>query len=166
MTSKATGDYKAIIVVAKDKDAIIYVRHAWIKHSSPVGMVQSAYNRFEDFPVTIFGFEENSLKEFLWETFDTYSRTKGYHLPLRPINNTMAKEDRIMRLSPLIERGKIRFLKGDSDQDKLIEQLIFYGQPGIHDDGPDALEMAVRIVNQVVDLVTVIDAAEEDPHWR
>jgi predicted phage terminase large subunit-like protein len=167
MTSKMTSDDKAILTVSKDEEGIIYIRNAWIRRSSPVAFIQAVYNRYEDIHgISQVGIEENSLKDYLRDSVDNYAATKGYHLPWRPINSRMNKEDRIMRLSPLVERGKIRFVKGDSDQDKLIEQLLFFGQPGVKDDGADALEMAVQIVNRVTDLVMVVDAADNDPHWR
>ena len=46
-------------------------------------------------------------------------------------------------LSPLLERGKIRFIRGHSDQELLVEQLLFFPSRTLHDDGPDALEGAV-----------------------
>ena len=48
-------------------------------------------------------------------------------------------------LSPLLERGKIRFIRGHSDQELLVEQLLFFPSRTLHDDGPDALEGAVRL---------------------
>ena len=38
------------------------------------------------------------------------------------------------------------FEKGHSDQDLLIEQLIYILNKNIHDDGPDALEGAVSML--------------------
>lgn len=166
MTSKATSDYKAIITLSMDEDGIAYVRDAFIKRVTPYTMVAAAYSRYEEYQPIHVGFEDNALKDFLWIPFDEYAKSKGYHLPLRPITNTMNKEDRILQLSPVIERGKIRFLKGHSDQAKLIEQLIFFGQPAIKKDGADALRMAWGLVQQVGDLVMVVDAEEEDEYAR
>ncbi len=157
MGSGESSDNKAIITISRDKDGIIYVRDAFIRKTTPDGMVRAAYNRYETWHPIQIGCEENSIKEFLDTPFNNFAREKGYHLPLVKIKNTIAKEARIARLSPLIENGKIRFFRGQGDQDELIEELIFYGQPGVYDDGPDALEMAVRLSQKVADLVVAID---------
>ena len=52
------------------------------------------------------------------------------------------------RLSPYIERGMIRFQKGHSDQDLLVEQLIYFPSTTVNDDGPDALEGAVDLAEK------------------
>ena len=129
---------------------------AWIRRSTPDGMVRTAYNRYEDHRPIQVGCEENAIKEFLDTPFNNYAASAGYHLPLVKIQNSIAKEARIARLSPLVENGKIRFLRGQGDQGELIEQLVFYGQPGVNDDGPDALEMAVRLSQRVSDLVVAM----------
>jgi len=57
------------------------------------------------------------------------------------------KEGRIVgTLSYLVEHGKIVFEKGHSDQDLLVEQLIYILNKNINDDGPDALEGAVNML--------------------
>ncbi len=156
MSSGESSDYKAIVTISRDRDGIIYVRDAFIRRTPPDGMVRSMYVRYENYRPIQMGCEENAIKEFLDTPFNVAAKEKGYHLPLRKIHNTISKEARIARLSPLVESGKIRFLKGQGDQDTLIEQLIYFGQPGVHDDGPDAMEMAVRISQQVADLIVVI----------
>jgi len=52
-------------------------------------------------------------------------------------------------LSPLLERGKIRFIRGHSDQELLIEQLLYFPSRTLHDDGPDALEGAIRLAQDL-----------------
>jgi len=44
--------------------------------------------------------------------------------------------------------GKIYFIKGDSDQDLLVEQILDLLDEGINDDGPDALEMVIRSLQE------------------
>ena len=52
-------------------------------------------------------------------------------------------------LSPLLERGKIRFIRGHSDQELLVEQLLYFPSRTLHDDGPDALEGAVSLAQRM-----------------
>ncbi len=57
------------------------------------------------------------------------------------------KEARIIgTLSYLVEHQKLLFERGHSDQDLLIEQLIYILNRNINDDGPDALEGAVSML--------------------
>ena len=67
------------------------------------------------------------------------SRQAGAYIPIRGINNTTDKLGRIQRLQPLISSGTLRFSRR---QVTLLEQLRQFPM-GAHDDGPDALEMAV-----------------------
>jgi predicted phage terminase large subunit-like protein len=53
------------------------------------------------------------------------------------------KEVRIRRLSSMLERGMFRFKAGSPGAKLLVQQLQDF-PIGDHDDGPDALEMAVR----------------------
>jgi hypothetical protein len=63
------------------------------------------------------------------------------------VKHTTNKEGRIIgTLSYLIEHGKLLFEKGQSDQDLLLEQLIYILNANINDDGPDALEGAVSML--------------------
>jgi predicted phage terminase large subunit-like protein len=70
---------------------------------------------------------------------------RGQLLPVKGVTHRIAKETRVASLSPLLERGKIRFIRGHSDQELLIEQLLFFPSRTLHDDGPDALEGAVGL---------------------
>jgi predicted phage terminase large subunit-like protein len=66
-------------------------------------------------------------------------------LPIKGVTHRIAKETRVAVLSPMFERGKIRFIRGHSDQEKLIEQLLYFPSRNLHDDGPDALAAAVQL---------------------
>ena len=58
-----------------------------------------------------------------------------------------------MGLSPLVERGKVRFLmlvRRNADYNRLMEQLVFFPSPTVHDDGPDALEGAVSLLKEAM----------------
>jgi predicted phage terminase large subunit-like protein len=66
-------------------------------------------------------------------------------LPVKGVTHRIAKETRVAGLSPLMERGKIRFIRGHSDQELLVEQLLYFPSKTLHDDGPDALAAAVAL---------------------
>ena len=70
-------------------------------------------------------------------------------LPLKGVTHRVAKETRVAGLSPLLERGHIRFIRGHSDQELLVEQMLYFPSRTMHDDGPDALEGAIRLVQEL-----------------
>ena len=82
--------------------------------------------------------------------FDVVAKQMGTNKRPRGKKHTItSKDSRIgSNLSPLVERGMIRFQKGQGDQDILVEQLIYFPSTTVHDDGPDALEGAVDIAEK------------------
>jgi predicted phage terminase large subunit-like protein len=148
MESGASNDYKAIITIGIDLDGIIYVLDAFIRHCSVDTMARVGYTRYEEFNPLVMSMEENALGEFASSPFKLAAVDKKYQLPLKGIKQTIAKESRIGRISPHVERGLIRFRKGHSDQDLLVEQLIYFPSSTVNDDGPDALEGAVDLAEK------------------
>lgn len=144
------GDYKAIITVGLDwREMTIYVLDAFIRRASLDQTIAAAYNRHAEFGFLAFGVETNLFQKLLLREFDRAAQERKRYLPVREIENRLPKEARVSGLSPLVERGKIRFQRGQGDQDLLVEQLLFFPSRTVHDDGPDALEMAVRLLSQL-----------------
>ena len=148
MESGSSNDFKAIVTLGIDTDGIYYVLDAFIRHCSVDTMARVSYSRYEELHPLIISMEENALGEFAQSPFVLVSRDKKYQLPIKGIKHTIAKEARVGRLSPYVERGMIRFQKGHSDQDLLVEQLIYFPSTTVNDDGPDALEGAVDLAEK------------------
>ena len=142
-----TTDFKAIITVGLDRSTMIYyVLDAWIRHASPGEMFKAAYAANDRWGGPM-GIEENMLEDFLHEAILNYAREVGRFLPWRPVRHNTNKIGRIVgTLAYLIEHGHLRFMKGQSDQDVLVEQLIYLENQNINDDGPDSLEGAVNLL--------------------
>jgi len=64
---------------------------------------------------------------------------------MEQVKNTADKRARIESLQPMVKSGAIQFSKRFII---LIEQQMKYFPKGPHDDGLDALEMAVRLCKQ------------------
>jgi len=141
------NDFKAIVTVGLDLATMIfYCLHAWIRRASPGEMFAAAYRQHEAYGGVV-GIEENMLEDFLHEAIDHYAREAKRYLPWKGVKHTTQKEGRIIgRLSYLVEHGKLRFERGHSDQDALVEQLVYILNANVHDDGPDALEGAVSLL--------------------
>jgi len=141
------NDFKAIIAVGLDRATMhFYCLHAWIRHASPGEMFAESYSQADDYGGRV-GIEENMLEDFLHEAIYNYAKDVGRYLPWQPIKHLTNKEQRIIgTLQYLVQHNKIFFEKGHSDQDLLVEQLIYILNKNIHDDGPDGLEMAVSML--------------------
>ena len=141
------NDFKAIITVGLDREKMhFYCLHAWIRHASPGGMFRACYHQVDDYGGRI-GIEENMLEDFLHEAIYNYAKDVGRYLTWQGIKHLTNKEQRIIgTLQYLVEHGKMFFEKGHSDQDLLVEQLIYILNKNIHDDGPDGLEEAVSML--------------------
>jgi hypothetical protein len=145
--SGMSNDYKAIVTVALDPEKMLFdVVHAWIRHATVNEMIEACYRIIGEYGGTL-GIETNMLEDFLREVFNTAAIERKKYLPITEVRHTVQKEGRIIAtLSPLIEFGKLRFIRGQSNQDLLVEQLIYLLDKNVNDDGPDALEGAVSLL--------------------
>lgn len=159
------NDFKAIVTVGKDPETMtFYCLHAWIRHSSPGDMFAAAYHQHDEYHGPV-GIEENMLQDFLHEAIQAYAVKVGRFLPWRPVNHSTNKEGRIIgTLSYLVEYGKLKFLRHHSDQNVLVEQLIYILNKNVHDDGPDALEGAVSMCQGVAAAASASETQDTDYH--
>ncbi len=147
----ANADYKAIITLGLDFQSMIaYVLDAFIKRCTLEQAFDVAYSRHQEFGYQVFGVEDNLFQRLLLKEFDRIGRERKKWLPTHGVTSKVAKETRVARLSPYVEKGLIRFQRGHSDQDVLVEQLIYFPSKTVHDDGPDALEGAMKLLEDVV----------------
>ena len=142
-----TSDYKAVLTVGLERrEMIFYVLDAYIRRGTLDEALRAAFIRHEQWNYWLFGVEDNLFQKLLLREFDRLSKERGVILPVRGVTAKTAKETRISRLSALVERGQIRFCRGQGNQDLLLEQLLYFPAKTVHDDGPDALEGAVRLL--------------------
>jgi len=121
------------------------VLDAFIQKTTLEQTLRAVFNRHRERPYHLLGVEDNLFQRLLLKEFDQMGRELGVVLPIRGVTHRLAKETRVAILSPLLERKKIRFIRGHSDQEKLIEQLMYFPSRTLHDDGPDALAGAVQL---------------------
>jgi predicted phage terminase large subunit-like protein len=150
METGATSDYKAFITVGWcPQEMVFYVMDAVIQKTTLEQIMRTIYNRHEQFRYRVVGVEDNLFQRLLLKEFDRLGVERRQLLPVKGITHRIAKETRVAGLSPLLERGKIRFIRGHSDQELLVEQLLYFPSRTLHDDGPDALEGAIDLVRDV-----------------
>lgn len=139
------NDFRAVVTWSLDRETMtFYCRHAWLKKKAIGEMFAAAYDQHGAYGSESVEVEDNMLKDFLHEAIATYAKNVGAYLPWAPVHHSSNKEARIVgTCAYLWEYGKLRFLKGHSDQNRLVEQFVYLLTPSVHDDGPDAAEMAI-----------------------
>ena len=128
------------------EEMVFFVLDAIIQKTTLEQTLRAVFNRHREQSYHLLGVEDNLFQRLLLKEFDQMGRELGVFLPVKGVTHRLAKETRVASVSPLLERGKIRFIRGHSDQEKLIEQLLYFPSRTLHDDGPDALAGAVQLV--------------------
>lgn len=148
-TSKS--DYSALVAATLTGDGTIWIdsriERMDLTQISANGASFLAEHRPDEFVV-----ETNQFQELLCVTFEAECRKLNVNVPIIGVDHnasTGEKRVRIRRLTPLLAAGKIRFKRGSPGNALLVEQL--QGFPAhANDDGPDALEMAIRRLDDCV----------------
>jgi predicted phage terminase large subunit-like protein len=147
ISTNESADYKAILTVGLDcKEMIYYVLDAYIRKNSLDEALRALFVRHQDWRYWLLGIEDNLFQRLLMREVEQMGRERHITLPSRGVTQKANKETRISRLSSWVERGQIRFCPGRGDQDLLIEQLLYFPSKTVHDDGPDALEGAISLL--------------------
>ncbi len=136
------SDYSAIVTVVKDaRTGIIYVVDADIARRLPDRTIEDilAYQRRRRY--RRFAFEANNFQEFMAMELEKRSEASGTYVRVEEIKHTSDKLARIESLQPMVKNGTIQFSR---KHHTLLEQMKFFPR-GVHDDGLDALQMAVDL---------------------
>lgn len=144
-TDAKFGDYSAFAKVMLATDGNMYVdADLAIRHTSII--VDTALEIQRTFQPGYFGVEVNQFQQLLASDILTQCRNHGVLMPLYELDNRVKKEVRIRRLTPYLSQGMLRF-KGDSPGARMLVRQLRDFPCGDHDDGPDALEMAIRLIS-------------------
>ena len=108
----------------------------------------------------VFGIEANGFQELIVDE----ATAKYPLLPIQPIQNYgIHKNTRISRLSIWFQRKFFRFKRG-CKHTKLLYQMLLDHPKALHDDGPDALEGALRVLTSVSSLDTSAPEMPAEDH--
>lgn len=155
------SDYTAFVMMALTWDGMMYV-DADIERRDLSVITADAFRLGKDFRPDAFGIESVQFQELLATNIMDYSRAHGMMLPVHLIPNTENKITRIRStLTPFLSRGGFRFKSGSRGAKMLVDQLVGFPVDK-YDDGPDALEMAVRLARHVYEHgAEAVDQPEE-----
>ena len=143
------ADYSAYVTLKRHgPTALLYVDADLAKRVPPV-MVDDGIQLARIHKPHAFGVETVAFQSLLGMIFAAESKRAGLMLPIWELGNSKpSKIGRIRRLTPFLSRGEFRFKRGSPGAEMLVEQLQAF-PVAEYDDGPDALEMAWRITNEI-----------------
>jgi predicted phage terminase large subunit-like protein len=143
------GDYSAYALVGIDPGGVVYVEADLARRPTPQ-MVADGVALCLRFRPDAFGVEANQFQELLCGEFAAEFARRGVsHLVPAVIHNYTNKAVRIRRLGPWLAQYRLRFLRASPSTRLLVNQLRDF-PVGVHDDGPDALEMALRLAEDIL----------------
>jgi predicted phage terminase large subunit-like protein len=138
------GDYSAYVLLGIDATGVAYVEADLARRPTPQ-MVADGVALCARFRPTTFGVEANQFQELLCGEFASeFARQGLLHIVPAAIHNHASKLMRIRRLGPYLSQRRLRFLARSHSTKLLVDQLRDF-PAAAHDDGPDALEMALRL---------------------
>jgi predicted phage terminase large subunit-like protein len=140
--SVTKNDYSAIAIVARDKKhKVMYLIEADIKRRSLDDLLEDILAYCKRYKFVKIGFEANNFQMLLIPKFKKLLQDNKLYLDVVPIKNMTDKVRRILGLLPYFKSGQLQLSRNFR---LLLEQLQFFPRAK-YDDGPDAVEMVVRL---------------------
>lgn len=128
----------------------VYYVDADIQRRTADKLADDGVNMFYSHKPDVFGCEANGFQQLMRLAYLNSCRVSGRPaFPVAQIQNNENKEVRIKRLGPYLAAKLIR-IRNTAGGQMLYQQLRSFGISDAHDDGPDALEMALRLLRAYV----------------
>ncbi|MDB5336644.1 MAG: hypothetical protein JWN70_2263 [Planctomycetaceae bacterium] len=147
-TESKFGDYSAFVMMLVGLDGTLYVDADLERRNTSV-IVEDSLMIQRRFQPHGFAVETNQFQSLLAGEMFRRANETGLYMPIFGINNTANKLVRIRGLTQYLAMGKLRF-KGDSPGARLLVEQLRDFPLADHDDGPDALEMAIRMAGALL----------------
>lgn len=148
------SDYAAFVAVAVGHDGRFYI-NARIDRLDASKIVNEGIRWMKSIKPDVFGCETVLFQKLLLTMFEPHLHEIGLTVhDIKGINNNMGsrykdqKLSRIRRLTPYLAEGLLRFVKSPGTA-LLLEQLRGFPAHKFKD-GPDALEMAIRLARELL----------------
>lgn len=146
------SDTSSIFAIAKDLiTGYMYIVIADIAKRKPDLIIEDAIENSRRLkreykrPYYKFGVETVQFQYYFAEIMRQKSAEVGEYLPIVEINSVQNKDTRIQSLQPFVKNGYIKFSKKHKT---LLKQMFEYPM-GKNDDGPDGLQMGVKLALDV-----------------
>jgi predicted phage terminase large subunit-like protein len=158
--NKARRDPCALIVIAKALTGKMFCLEAIIEYLNPDRMINRMVELGKQYAFTQFGVESVQFQALFASDAARESAAASVYLPIVPVPQRANKLLRIQSLQPDISNRYVMFPK--NGQTKLKVQLRD-APKATHDDGPDALEIALRLAKAWIGLEST-GHTEADTH--
>jgi predicted phage terminase large subunit-like protein len=130
-----------------DYQGVLHVEADLARRATPE-MVAAGVETCRTFRPDAFGVETNQYQELLAAEFEAeFARQSIVGIQPWSIDNRVNKQVRIRRLGPYLSARRLRFR--DTPGTRLLVEQLREFPVGDHDDGPDALEMAIRLAGDL-----------------
>ncbi len=141
------GDNSAIITIVKNQvDGRLYLLDADITKRKPDAILSDIIEFHRIRGYDRFAFETNQAQEFMGTQLETRASEQGRPLCVVPVHhNKVDKIGRIQTLQVVLKTGMLLLSRRHLT---LLEEMRCFPK-GRHDDGLDALEMAVKLAQEV-----------------
>ncbi len=146
------SDYKGVVLLGRIGSQLD-VLWCWVRQAA-AAMVKAHYDCYERIQAAGASsrdyMEANFLQDLLLDEYQAEGNVRNYQLPIRPDKRSKPdKYTRIENLEPLWQRGNLRFNEAERKSvDMLTLRDQFLAFPTGHDDGPDAVEGAVSLLQR------------------
>lgn len=148
-------DYAAIVTVGRTRitadspEAFLEVIDARLTKKLPDKQIDLLLDVYEELGPSIIAAEENMYKNLLKSNIERQGRERKLFPPIKAVTQSQNKVSRIMSLQPIAAAGTLRFARHLLKScPELFEQFDEFPNPSAHDDGPDAVEGAVRLLEK------------------
>jgi len=148
----AQSDYSAIVILDYDAaDQTFWVRLCDMQRRRPQKLVSDYLDLWQAWQPDRHATEDEGAQELLVPIFDTEVKARGLSyqaIPRLQSSGGVPKVQRIKRLSPLMEYGRLRWADDGPHRDLRRQAENWGGTPNETDDALDALEGATRLVSE------------------
>lgn len=137
------SDYSAIVMLGKDRDGCYWI-DADLSRRPSSQIVQDGLEWHRAWRPVAIGCETVAFQQLLQSEFEEKAAARNQEIWFCGLNSQIPKMTRIRSLTPLLAQSRIRLRRGSPGVALLLEQLKGFPSHKF-DDGPDGLEMAVRL---------------------
>ena len=149
------GDYSAFVMAQLQPGGPFYI-DADLEQRNVAEIAERAVFLMSTFRPHAFGVETNQFQELLAGEIERLARPLNLNVPIQHLYNHVAKAVRIRQLTMHLAQGRFRFKRNSRGAQLLVQQLRDFPH-GEHDDGPDALEMVLRVT------LAILHGSRPDP---
>jgi predicted phage terminase large subunit-like protein len=139
-----TGDYSALVKLGMDQSLVLYCEADLQRRPTPQ-IVADGVEMVREFQPMGLAIESNQFQELLCADFRQAGQEQRVLLPIIEFDNHVNKQVRIRRLGTYLSQRRLRFKSRSPGTTLLVQQLKDFPL-GDHDDGPDGLEQALRLM--------------------